>query len=88
MRLLIVEDELRLTSALPRRLAAEGSSIEVEHTGPNGLHAAQEVTYDTMILEIMLPGPSGYRIIETARRAELGADPDADGSPAAACSPL
>ncbi len=70
MRLLIVEDEVRLASALQRGLAGEGFTVDLAHTGPDGLHAAQETTYDAVILDIMLPGLSGYRIIEALRAAE------------------
>jgi two-component system OmpR family response regulator len=70
VRLLIVEDEARLASALQRGLSNEGFTVDVAHTGPDGLHAAQESAYDAMILDIMLPGLSGYRIIEHLRAAE------------------
>ena len=70
MRLLIVEDEARLASALQRGLSNEGFTVDVAHTGPDGLHAAQETTYDAVVLDIMLPGLSGYRIIEHLRAAE------------------
>ena len=70
MRLLIVEDEVRLASALQRGLTAEGFTVDVAHTGPDGLHAASETSYDAVILDIMLPGLSGYRIIEQLRAAE------------------
>ena len=70
MRLLIVEDEIRLASALQRGLAAEGFTVDLAHTGPDGLHLAQETTYDAVILDIMLPELSGYRIIEHLRAAE------------------
>jgi two-component system, OmpR family, response regulator len=67
LRLLIVEDEVRLASALQRGLIGEGFTVDIAHTGPDGLHAAQETRYDAVILDIMLPGLSGYRIIERLR---------------------
>lgn len=70
MRLLIVEDEVRLASALQRGLSGEGFTVDVAHTGPDGLHAALETSYDALILDIMLPGLSGYRIIEQLRAAQ------------------
>ena len=70
MRLLIVEDEVRLASALQRGLIGEGFTVDVMHTGPDGLHAAGEGGYDAVILDIMLPGLSGYRIVEALRKAE------------------
>ncbi len=60
MRLLIVEDEVRLASALQRGLSAEGFTVDVAHNGPDGLHAAtREQSYDAVMLDIMLPGLSG-----------------------------
>jgi two-component system, OmpR family, response regulator len=70
VRLLIVEDEARLASALQRGLSNEGFTVDIAHTGPDGLHMAQESVYDAVILDIMLPGLSGYRIIEHLRAAE------------------
>src|ERR1700760_4509868 len=70
MRLLIVEDEVRLAAALQRGLTAEGFTVDLAHTGPDGLHMASETDYDLVILDIMLPGLSGYRIIEQLRAAE------------------
>jgi DNA-binding response OmpR family regulator len=70
VRLLIVEDEIRLAAALQRGLAAEGFTVDLAHTGPDGLHLAQETKYDAVILDIMLPELSGYRIIEHLRAAE------------------
>ncbi|MEO6886479.1 MAG: response regulator transcription factor [Jatrophihabitantaceae bacterium] len=67
MRLLIVEDEIRLASALQRGLAVEGFTVDLAHTGPEGLQLAQDTTYDVVVLDIMLPGLSGYRIIEQLR---------------------
>src|SRR5215471_15717590 len=70
MRLLIIEDEVRLASALQRGLIAEGFTVDLAHTGPDGLHLAKETAYDAVILDIMLPGLSGYRVIEQLRAAQ------------------
>jgi two-component system, OmpR family, response regulator len=70
VRLLIVEDEIRLASALQRGLGAEGFTVDLAHTGPDGLHLAQETAYDAVILDIMLPDLSGYRIVEQLRAGE------------------
>ena len=67
MRLLVVEDEQRLARALQRGLAAEGFAVDVAHDGPRGLDMARHGEYDAMILDVMLPGLSGYRVVRQLR---------------------
>ncbi|MFJ2720237.1 response regulator transcription factor [Streptomyces sp. NPDC087437] len=69
MRLLIVEDEKRLATALARGLAAEGFAVDLAHDGLTGLHMTQERDYDLIVLDIMLPGLNGYRICAQLRAA-------------------
>ncbi|MFG2055249.1 response regulator transcription factor [Micromonospora sp. NPDC048930] len=70
MRLLVVEDESRLAAALRRGLQAEGFAVDVESTGPAGLDAARHGEYDAMILDVMLPGLSGYEVVRRLRAEE------------------
>jgi len=67
MRILVVEDEVRLAEGLRRGLEAEGFAVDVAATGTDGLWMAREQTYSAILLDIMLPGISGYRICETLR---------------------
>ncbi|MEV0005750.1 response regulator transcription factor [Micromonospora sp. NPDC050980] len=67
MRLLVVEDETRLAGALRRGLSAEGFVVDVAATGPAGLDAARHGDYDAMILDVMLPGLSGYEVVRRLR---------------------
>ena len=67
MRLLVVEDEARLAAALRRGLVAQGFQVDVEMTGPAGLEAARFVDYDAVLLDIMLPGLSGYEVVRQLR---------------------
>ena len=67
MRLLVVEDEERLATALRRGLQAEGFAVDVAHDGPAGLELARHGGYDAMILDVMLPGLSGYRVVRALR---------------------
>ncbi|MDG4831621.1 response regulator transcription factor [Solwaraspora sp. WMMD1047] len=67
MRLLLVEDEARLATALQRGLRAEGFVVDVAGDGPSGLDLARHGGYDAMILDVMLPGLSGYRVVRQLR---------------------
>ena len=67
MRLLVVEDEVRLAQALRRGLGAEGFVVDLAHDGREGLTRARDGDYDALVLDIMLPGLSGYRICQQLR---------------------
>ena len=67
MRVLVVEDEARRATGLKRGLEAEGFAVDVAGTGPDGLWLARENEYSVILLDIMLPGLSGYRVCETLR---------------------
>ena len=69
MRVLVVEDEARVASAVKRGLEAEGFAVDVAGDGTDGLWLAQEHEYDAIVLDIMLPGLNGYRICATLREA-------------------
>ena len=70
MRLLIVEDEVRLAVALQRGLATEGFAVDVAHDGMTGLELAGAGSYDAVVLDVMLPGLSGYRVCQELRAAQ------------------
>jgi two-component system, OmpR family, response regulator len=67
MRLLVVEDQVRLARALRRGLQAEGFIVDLEADGIAGLEAARHGQYDALVLDVMLPGLSGNRIVQTLR---------------------
>jgi two-component system OmpR family response regulator len=70
VRLLVVEDETRLAGALQRGLQAEGFAVDLAGDGPAGLDLARHGGYDAMILDVMLPGLSGYRVVRQLRAEE------------------
>jgi DNA-binding response OmpR family regulator len=70
MRVLVVEDERRLAAAVRRGLQAEGFAVDLAHDGNDGLHLAREGGYDAIVLDVMLPGLSGYRVCERLRAEE------------------
>ncbi len=63
----MVEDEERLARALQRGLTGEGFAVDIAGDGPSGLEAARHGQYDAVILDVMLPGLSGYRVIQALR---------------------
>jgi two-component system, OmpR family, response regulator len=67
VRLLVVEDELRLAAALERGLARHGFAVDLAHDGPAALDALAERSYDAVVLDIMLPRLSGYEVVRTLR---------------------
>lgn len=71
MRILVVEDEVRLADALRRGLQAEGFAVDVANDGTTGLKLAKESPYDVIILDIMLPGINGFKLCALIREAEI-----------------
>jgi DNA-binding response OmpR family regulator len=69
VKVLVVEDEVRLAQALRRGLSAEGFSVDLAHDGENGLHMALEGGYAAVVLDVMLPRLSGYRVCQQLRAA-------------------
>ena len=69
MRVLVVEDEVRLAEALQVGLQAEGFTADVAHDGEQGLHLAVERPYDAVVLDVMLPKLNGYRVCQRLRAA-------------------
>jgi DNA-binding response OmpR family regulator len=69
VRVLVVEDEVRLAEALQLGLQAEGFSADVAHDGEQGLHLAVERSYDAVVLDVMLPKLNGYRVCQRLRAA-------------------
>jgi heavy metal response regulator len=68
MRLLIVEDEVRLAEYLRKGLGENGHVVDVAHDGIDGLHLATEGRYDLLLLDVMLPGVDGFGVLEAVRR--------------------
>ncbi|HEY7196969.1 MAG TPA: response regulator transcription factor [Gaiellaceae bacterium] len=65
MRVLIVEDELRMAGLIRGGLVNEGLAADVAGTGEDALWMAQAHDYDAVVLDVMLPGLDGF---ETCRR--------------------
>jgi two-component system OmpR family response regulator len=68
MRVLVVEDELRMASLIRRGLAGEGLAADIASTGEDALWMARATPYDAIVLDVMLPGIDG---LETCRRLRI-----------------
>lgn len=62
MRILVVEDELKMAALLRRGLAEEGHAVDVAATGDDGVWMAQAADYDAIVLDLMLPGLDGVSV--------------------------
>ncbi len=71
MRLLIVEDEEDLASALRRLLADAGFTCDVARDGEEGLYLALEARYDLIVLDLMLPRLQGERVLSELRARDV-----------------
>ena len=67
MRLLLVEDDAKLSATLARGLRAEGYAVDVAATGEGALLQARVHEYDALVLDVMLPGPDGLSVCRTLR---------------------
>lgn len=74
MRLLLVEDDLRIARPTLRALTDAGHQVSLESDGQRGLNAARSGAYDALLLDVMLPGLGGFEVAR-ALRAEGVATP-------------
>jgi two-component system copper resistance phosphate regulon response regulator CusR len=73
MRILVVEDDLKVASFIQSGLQQEGHAVDVLHDGTDAGQQACAVDYDAVVLDLMLPGRSGFQVLRDirARKAEL-----------------
>ena len=62
IRILVVDDEINLLRALETGLEAEGFAVDTATTGTDALWLAQEAEYAAIVLDLMLPDVSGFRV--------------------------
>jgi len=70
MKILIVEDEQHLADGLRFNLEAEGHEAEIAGTGEHALEMLADNGFDAVVLDVMLPGISGFEVARTMRRWE------------------
>ena len=69
-RILVVDDEPDITALVAYHLAKAGYRVSTAANGPDALKAAREERPDIVILDVMLPGVSGYDVLAELRRRE------------------
>lgn len=67
MRILIIEDEENIAKNIQTGLLDEGFSVDIAHTGNDGFDLASVEDYDTIVLDLMLPGMDGIEICRKLR---------------------
>ena len=67
MRILVIEDESKTAAYLKKGLSENGFACDAAGTGPEGLHLAETGDYDLIILDVMLPGIDGWRVVSRLR---------------------
>lgn len=67
MRILVVEDEPKMVRVLTRGLEQEGYAVDASPDGLDGLHMASENTYDSIVLDVMLPILDGVQVCRQLR---------------------
>ncbi len=67
---LVVDDEPDITALVAYHLAKEGYRVSTAASGPEALRAVTEQRPDLVVLDLMLPGQSGYEVLEELRRKE------------------
>ena len=68
MRILLVEDEKGISSAICQVLKKENFSVDPVYTGTDGLDWALAGIYDAIILDVMLPGMDGFQVLQRLRK--------------------
>lgn len=71
MRILLVEDDVRLAAVLRQSLIDRGHVVDAEVNGRRGLDVARAGAYDAIVLDVMLPGLDGFSVLRTLRREGL-----------------
>jgi len=71
VRILVVEDELKLAGALKAGLESEECAVSLAHTGEEGFYLIHAQPFDLIVLDVMLPGRNGLEILSTLRQSGL-----------------
>ena len=76
MRILLVEDDLKIASFVQKGFRSAGFAVDHATDGENGLHLALTEPYDAAIIDVMLPGLDGLTLITRMRSAGINTPGD------------
>ena len=71
MKLLIVEDDVKIAALIEKGMHEAGFDVDVCHDGPSGLSHGLTGSYDAAVIDIMLPGLDGFKLIEQLREQRV-----------------
>jgi two-component system OmpR family response regulator len=71
MRVLVVEDEIRMAQLIKRALDEEGHAVDIARNGTDGLWLATENAYGAIVLDVMLPDFDGFELCRRLRQKEV-----------------
>lgn len=67
MRILVVEDDIKIATFIKKGLQEESYSVDITHHGDEAIYLAQVNAYDIILLDIMLPGTDGMDVCKSLR---------------------
>lgn len=67
-RILVVDDDRKLAGLIRDYLTPMGYEVELRHNGPDGLAEALAVSYEAVILDVMMPGMDGFAVLRELRK--------------------
>jgi two-component system OmpR family response regulator len=70
MRILLVEDDVKITRFVEKGLVSAGYAVDTAATGTEGFEKAFDTSYDTLIIDIMLPEMDGFTLIRNIRQEQ------------------
>nr|MCR5566959.1 response regulator [Clostridiales bacterium] len=71
MRVLLVEDDRKLSAAVCKLLEKERITVDPVYDGNDGLDWALSSEYDAVILDVMLPGMDGFAVLRSLRKEKI-----------------
>ncbi|MEE9336720.1 MAG: heavy metal response regulator transcription factor [Methylococcaceae bacterium] len=71
MRILIIEDEKKTSAFLSKGLKENGFTVDIAENGVDGLNSLQELVYDLVILDVMMPQMDGWSVLSSLRSKDI-----------------